>query len=44
MIRWSSRMSIESATPAQAANPPNTFTERGGEEQLPLGMDWSWCA
>jgi hypothetical protein len=43
MIRWSSRMSIESATPAQAANPANTLSERGGEEQPPDGMDWSWC-
>ena len=43
MIRWSSRMSIESATPAQAANPPNVLSEVGGEERLPPGVSWSWC-
>lgn len=37
MIRWSSRMSIESATPEQAT------AELGGEEQASAGDDWSWC-
>ncbi len=44
MIRWSSRMSIETATPAQAANPASTASEKGGEEKPPPGMDWNWCA
>ncbi|MGN6578150.1 MAG: TadE family protein [Nocardioides sp.] len=43
MIRWSSRMSIESATPAQAPIPLNPLSEVGGEEQPPAGTDWSWC-
>ena len=43
MIRWSSRMSIETATPAQAATPASTASEKGGEEKLPSGMDWNWC-
>jgi hypothetical protein len=43
MIRWSSRMSIEAATPAQAPSPPNVLTELGGEERPPAGADWSWC-
>ena len=41
MIRWSSRMSIEAATPTQA--PGNPLSEVGGEEQPPSGLDWSWC-
>ena len=41
MIRWSSRMSIESATPAQA--PGNPLSEVGGAEQTPGLSDWSWC-
>ena len=41
MIRWSSRMSIESATPAQAAG--NPLSEVGGAEQPPGPSDWDWC-
>ena len=41
MIRWSSRMSIESATPTQA--PGNPLSEVGGAEQTPGPSDWSWC-
>lgn len=41
MIRWSSRMSIESATPTQA--PGNSLSEVGGAEQTPGPSDWSWC-
>ena len=44
MIRWSSRMSIETATPAQAATPSSAESEEGGEEKPPAGMDWTWCA
>jgi hypothetical protein len=36
MIRWSSRMSIESAAPRQV--------ETGGAEVLPAGASWTWCA
>ncbi len=43
MIRWSSRMSIEAATPAQAPIPANALSEVGGEEQPPASTDWSWC-
>jgi hypothetical protein len=35
MIRWSSRMSIEAATPQQV--------ETGGAEVLPAGASWTWC-
>lgn len=41
MIRWSSRMSIEAATPTQA--PGNPLSEVGGAEQTPGPSDWSWC-
>ena len=36
IIRWSSRMSIETTTPGQV--------EAGGEETPPAGATWSWCA
>lgn len=36
MIRWASRMSIESATPGQ--------TETGGAEAPPAGATWTWCS
>ena len=37
MIRWSSRMSIETATPAQAANPANTLEREGRRGEAPAG-------
>ena len=36
VIRWSSRMSIEAATPQQV--------ETGGAEVPPTGVSWTWCA
>ncbi|QNN53150.1 TadE/TadG family type IV pilus assembly protein [Nocardioides mesophilus] len=35
IIRFASRMSIETATPGQV--------ETGGEEVPPSGVSWSWC-
>lgn len=35
MIKWESRMSIETTTPGQVETP--------GEEAPPAGVTWTWC-